>query len=53
MTTRAQLEEVQPVDFEQLNSGNVAESLTDTMVFVVDDQRSAAHSVSSVPQFSL
>merc|ERR1719378_1596957 len=53
MTARTQLEEVQPVDFEQLNSRNVAESLTDTMVFVVDDQRSAAHSVSSVSQFSL
>merc|ERR1719378_26153 len=53
MTARAQLEEVQSVDFEQLNSGNVAESLTDTMIFIVDDQRSAAHSVSSVPQFAL
>ena len=53
MSTGAQLEEVQAVDRQELDARKIAESLTNAMVFIVDDEGSFAHHGSAVTHFTL
>lgn len=52
MATRSELEKVQSADIDELNTGQVAECLDDTVVLVVDNERTTALAVSAVPEFS-
>lgn len=53
MSTRSELEEVEAGDVDELNSGEVAECTDDTVVFGVNDERTAALPVTAVPQLTL
>lgn len=52
MSSRGELEEVQSPDVDELNTGQVAESLDNTVVLIVDDKRTTALTMSAVPEFS-
>ena len=53
MSTGAQLEEVQAVDGQELDTRKIAESLTNAMIFIVDDEGSFTHHGSAVTHFTL
>ena len=52
MTARCQMEQVQSGYAEKSNSGEVSEGLGDSLVFLVNDQRSFPHGVATVPDFT-
>jgi len=52
MSSRSQLQKVEVVDTDQLDSGDVSESLDKGTLLVEDDQRTAALNVSSVSHLS-
>lgn len=53
MTTRGQLKEVQSLNVAQFNTRDVSEGLDETLVLVVDDQRTTSLGVTSVPHLTL
>ena len=53
VATRSQLEEVEAPDVDELNTREVAESLDDTIVLVVDNERTAALAMTAVPELAL
>jgi hypothetical protein len=53
VTTGSQLEEVKPPDVDKLDTGQVAEGLDDTIVFIVDNKWTTALAVPAVPQLAL
>jgi hypothetical protein len=48
VATRGQLKEVQGLDVAEINAGDVAESLADTLVLVEDDEGSVADHMTAV-----
>ena len=53
MTTGRELEEVEAADVDNLDTGEVAECLDDTIVLVVNDERATALAVTTVPELAL
>jgi len=53
VSSGGELEEVEPSNVNELDSGDVSESLDDSVVLVVDDQGSSSHSVPSSSHLSL
>lgn len=53
VSTGGELEEVQSPDVDELDTRDVAESLDDTVVFVVDNERSTALAVTAVAELAL
>ena len=53
VTTRSELEEVEPPDVDYLNTGKVTEGLDNTVVLVVDNERTTALAVTTVPELAL
>jgi hypothetical protein len=53
VTSGGELEEVESSDVDELDSGNVSESLGDTVVLVVDDEGSSSLTVSASTHLSL
>ena len=53
MATRTQVEEIYSVDFEKFNAWKISEGLAYSVVFVVDDERSSTHCVTSISHFAL
>ena len=52
MSTRSELKEIQSPHVDELDTGQVAESLDDAVIFVVDHKGTAALTVSAVPELS-
>jgi len=52
MRSRWQLQKIQSVNWNQLNTREIAECLLDSVVFIVDDQRSSSHNVSTISHLS-
>merc|ERR1712088_836427 len=52
MASRGELQQVQVVHLDDINTGNVPESLGDALILVVDDKRTQLLGVTAVPQFS-
>jgi hypothetical protein len=53
VTTRSELEEVEPLDVNELYTRDVAESLHDTLILAVNNERSTALTVPAVPHLAL
>ena len=53
MSSGGKLEEVQSPDVDELNTGQVAEGLDDTVVLVVDNKRATALTMPAVPEIYL
>jgi len=53
VSSRGELEKVKTVDVNELNSGDVSESLNHWGLLVVDDQRTSSLNISSVSELSL
>merc|ERR1719434_513998 len=53
MASRGELQQVQVVHLDDINTGNVPESLGDALVLVVDDKGTQLLDVTAVPQLSL
>ena len=53
MTSRAQLQQVKPVNMDKLYSGEVPESLANSVILTVDNKWSLSHYSPSVSKFSL
>ena len=53
VSSGGELEEIEPSNVNELDSGDVSESLDDSVVLVVDDQGSSSHSVPSSSHLSL
>ena len=51
MASGGQLQEVQAVYIAQFNTGKIPEALADSIVIGVDDKRSTAHDVATIPVF--
>jgi hypothetical protein len=52
MTTRSELKEIQSPHVDELDAGQVAESLDNAVILVVDHKRTAALTMSAVPELS-
>lgn len=53
VTTRSELEEVEPPYIDELNTRNIAEGFDDTLILVVNNKRATALTVPAVPEFAL
>ena len=53
VTTRSKLEQVEAVDAHNLNTRQVPESLDDTVILIVDDERTTALTMTPVPHLTL
>jgi hypothetical protein len=53
MSSRSELEKVQPPDVDELNTGQIAEGLDDTVVLIVNNKRATALTMPAVPELSL
>ena len=53
MSTRGELEEVEATNVDKLNTGEVAERFDDTVVLVVDNKRTTALTVATVPELAV
>jgi hypothetical protein len=53
VSTRSQLEQVQTTDVDQFKTGQVAEGLDETVVFVIDHKRTTALTVATVTELTL
>lgn len=52
MASRSQFEQIQLANADQVDSRNVAESPTQTLIFVVDDERPSALDASAIAHFT-
>ena len=53
VSTRGELEQVQSPDVDELDTGEVAEGLDDTVILVIDNEGTTALTVAAVPQLAL
>jgi len=53
VSTGGELEEVETADVDELNTRKVAESLDDTIVFIINNERTTALAVPAVPELAL
>ena len=51
--TRSELQEVETPDIDEFNTWKVAEGLDNTVILVVDDERTTALAVTAVPELAL